>query len=314
MTGPATAVVPVEAYRQALVDVGERAPALSVVEANLPPTVASSRFAERFPPRYALVPSSDLVAAVAERARDGAPVFAGTSVAQLVDEAFPELVRSLIAPGLNVKLVGFPAVTFPPVGRPLRAVRDDLAAMRALPKMTVVAPADAPTLRAATVALGEREGPAYLRLPPPDADAVGDTGFAIGRARELRAGSDLAIVAVGPMLSRALAVADELSRVGISVRVLDVASIRPFDAAAVLRAARDTGGILVVEAGPLATGIGTLVAAMTAENYPVPVRRLGLPDVWPERGAELPIDDYGLSLDRVRDEAWELLRLKGKIT
>ena len=212
--------------------------------------------------------------------------------------------RSLVRPRLPAKLVAFPAAA-PGPGR------DDLATMRSLPGLTVVAPADGPTTRAATVALAEREGPAYLRLPAADAPSVSDGTFAVGRAREARAGSDLAIVSLGRPLARALEVADELARVGVSVRVLDVASVKPFDEAAVLRAARDTGAILVVEDAPVGGGVGTLVAAMTAENHPVPVRRVARPDVWSDAGDEP--GDTGVSLDRIRDEAWELLRLRGRL-
>jgi transketolase len=297
----------IDAYREGLLAAGEAATSLAVVETGLPPGLASSSFAARFPARYATRPSSEFVAAVEERCRGGAVVFAGAPAAWLSEEGFPSLVRTLFLPRLPAKLVAF-AGAGPRPG----AVRDDLATMRSLPAVTVVAPADGPTTRAATVALAEREGPAYLRLPPATSATVGDGTFAVGRARELRAGSDLTIVSLGRMLGRSIEVADELARVGVSVRVLDVASVKPFDEAAVLRAARDTGAILVVEDAPVGGGVGTLVAAMTAENHPVPVRRVGLPDVWP--GADDRPDDPGVSLDRVRDEAWELLRLRGRIT
>ena len=96
--------------------------------------------------------------------------------------------------------------------------------------------------------------------------------------------------------------------------MLDFASVKPFDEPALLRAARDTGAILVLEEHSVLTGVGALVAATTSENYPVPVRRLGIPDLFPESvdpGA--PLDRYGLSAERVRDEAWELLRARGKV-
>jgi transketolase len=303
----------VEAYRGALLAAADAAPAMSVVESGLPPDVASSPFAARFPDRYVLVERSRTVAAVVDRCRRGGPVFVGAPVPSLLEEAYPELVRSLVAPRANAKMVGFPAVGSPSNPPPPAAVRNDLGAMRSLPAMTVVAPADAATVRTAIGVLAERLGPAYLRLPPPDAPSVTDGTFVLGRAHELRSGSDLAVVTLGTMVHRSLQVAEELARVGLSVRVLDAASVKPFDEAAVLRAARDTGAILVVEAAPLGTGLGTLVAAMTAENAPVPVRRLGLPDLWPGSGGSVETDEPGLSLERIRDEAFELLRVRGRI-
>jgi transketolase len=303
----------VAAYREGLLAAAVRVPTLAVVEAGLPPPVASSSFAARFPSRYVTPPEAEFVPVTVERCAAGGPVFLGAPIPWVLEGAYPSLVRSLVFPRRNVKLVGFPADAFPAGKGGPPSVRDDLGTMRALPGLTVVAPADGPTVRSAILALAERAGPAYVRLPPSDAPTVTDGAFSVGRAQELRSGGDLAIVSLGPMLARALEVADELARVGISVRVLDAASVKPLDEAAVLRAARDTGAILVVEAAPLGTGLGSLVAAMTAENCPVPVRRLGFPDLWPEGDAAARRDELGLSLDRVRDEAWELLRRRGRI-
>lgn len=299
---------PATAYHAGLLVSADRHPGLVVADTGLPPSFASVSFATRFPSRHLHPSEAEAISTVADGCATGGPVFLGAPISFVLGAAYPSLVRSLIRPGLNVKLVGFP------VGGLERGwVRDDLATMRALPGLTVVVPADAPTVRSATSALAERAGPAYLRLPPPDSPIVTDGRFSVGRAQELRSGGDLAIVALGPVLLRALEVADELARIGVSVRVLDAASVKPFDETAVLRAARDTGAILVVEAAPVATGVGSLVAAFTAENYPVPVRRLGYPDLWPDgdlaAGGEGPV----LYLDRVRDEAWELLRRRGRI-
>jgi len=299
---------PLLTYREGLLASADRNPALVVAEAGLPPSVASVPFANRFPSRYIASAGLEAVSAAAERCAAGGPVFLGAPISFLLEGAYPSLVRSLIVSGLNVKLVGFP-LDDPQLGW----VRDDLATMRALPGVTVVFPADGPTVRSATSVLAERVGPAYLRLPAPDAPTVTAGKFTVGQAQQLRSGGDLTIVALGPTVLRALETSDELGRVGVTVRVLDAASVKPFDEAAVLRAARETGAILVVEAAPVATGVGSLVAAFTAENYPVPVRRLGYPDVGPGQGPAARAGELGFSLDRLRDEAWELLRLRGRI-
>jgi transketolase len=190
---------------------------------------------------------------------------------------------------------------------------EDIGLMRGLPGMTVIVPADAPTTRAATFAVHDRPGPAYVRLTRENLPTVTDGSFAIGTAAELRPGTDLTIVAVGALVARGLEVAEELAAVGVSTRVLDFASVKPFDEPALLRAARDTGAILVLEEHSVLTGVGALVASTTGENYPVPVRRVGVPDVFGESGDPWALlDRYGMSLERIRDEAWELLRLRGK--
>ncbi|EQD72894.1 Transketolase central region, partial [mine drainage metagenome] len=124
--------------------------------------------------------------------------------------------------------------------------------------MTVVVPADAPTTRTATRVLHDTRGPAYLRLPRENLPVVTDGEFRLGRAPELAAGSDLTIGAVGVMVARALEVARRLGEGGISVRVLDLASVKPFDEPAILRAARETGAILVLEEHSVLTGVGAL--------------------------------------------------------
>jgi transketolase len=180
--------------------------------------------------------------------------------------------------------------------------------------MTVIVPADAPTTRAATFAVAERDGPAYVRLTRENLPTVTDGSFQIGKAAELRSGSDLTIVAVGALVARALEVAEELAKVGVSTRVLDFASVKPFDEPALLRAARETGALLVLEEHSVLTGVGALVASTTSENYPVPVRRVGVPDVFGESGEPWALlDRYGMSKERIRNEAWELLRLRGKV-
>jgi transketolase len=191
---------------------------------------------------------------------------------------------------------------------------EDIGLMRGLPGMTVLVPADAPSTRAATLAIVEFDGPCYVRLTRENLPTVTDGDLRIGRANEIRAGGDLTIIAVGAMVARALDVAEELHRIGIETRVIDLASVKPFDEKAILRAARDTGAILTMEEHTALTGIGALVASATSENYPVPVRRVGVPDLFGESGEPWTLlDHYGLSKDRALEEAFDLLRLRGKV-
>jgi transketolase len=180
--------------------------------------------------------------------------------------------------------------------------------------MTVVCPADAPTTEAAVRALHARIGPAYLRLTAERLPRVGDGTFEIGRAAELRPGSDLTIVAIGALVARALDVAEEFHRVGVEVRVLDFASVKPFDEKALLKAARETGALLTMEEHTVLTGVGALVASTTSEEYPVPVRRIGLPDLSGEAGEPSALRErFGMSKERCVEEGYELLRLRGKV-
>jgi transketolase len=301
---------PAEAFPRGLLAAAERDLTVQFVEAGNAPTAAGEAFASRFPARYVHHTGPGFAADAAERARSGGRVFAAASVADLTGELYPSIVTSIARPRARVTLVGLPS----PSGAAPRAAenRDDVQAFRGLPSTTVVVPADGPTVLSATAALAEREGTAYLRLPPPEAPAITDGAFSVGRAEELRPGGDLCVIAYGPPLALALDAAEELARVGLAVRVLDAACVKPLDEGAVLRAARDTGAILVVEDAPVSTGVGTLIAAMTAENAPVPVRRLGLPDLWDVAGGPAVPGFAGVTPERVREEAFELLRLRGR--
>ncbi|HEV2231452.1 MAG TPA: transketolase C-terminal domain-containing protein, partial [Thermoplasmata archaeon] len=203
----------------------------------------------------------------------------------------------------------------PPVGTADDlGVFDDLALMRTLPGMTVIEPADAPTARSTARALAGMEGPAYVRLAGGAQPTVTNGEIEIGRATELRPGTDLTLIAVGRLVARALAVANALGNVGVRARVLDLGCLKPFDEKSVLRAARETGALLTLEDQYISTGVGALVSAATAENCPVPVRRLGILDLdgGPAGGGVGP-ERPELSEERALHEAWELLRLKGKV-
>ncbi|HXQ93942.1 MAG TPA: transketolase C-terminal domain-containing protein [Thermoplasmata archaeon] len=304
------------AYERTVVELGSVDPAMVVIEAGPAPPSTAVRFATKFPERSFLAGSSDPspVILAAQKSEGGRAVFASGSVAQLVGPSYSALRESICRRRANVKLVALDGGLSPPSSAPFPPMLEDLGLLRGLPGMTVVVPADGPTTAAATRALASFSGPAYLRLAPGILPTVSDGTFQIGRAPTVREGSDLTIVAVGAMLRTALDVADELARVGVSVRVLDFASVKPFDVKALLRAARDTGAILTMEEHSVLTGVGALVASATAEEAPVPVRRVGVPDVLVEpSGPGDARDRLGLSKERCLEEAWVLLRARGKV-
>jgi transketolase len=315
--GPTTASLG-DAFGGALAELGERDPRLQVFDTGAAAATRTDLFGRKFPDRYFdLGPGAvTMMSRAAGAAPSGGRTVFAASVAEFAaGAAYFSVRQSLCLPGANVKLAavhGSPAVVD---GGAVGSTLEDIGLMRSLPGMTVVVPSDAPTARAATFALADRSGPAYLRLRLGALPVVTDGTFALGRAAELRAGNDLAVVAVGALVTRALELSDELARVGISTRVLDFASVKPFDEPALLRAARDTGAILVLEEHTVLTGVGALVASTTAENYPVPVRRIGIPDLFFAPGGPPDLlDRYGMTKERLRDEAWELLKSRGKVT
>jgi transketolase len=160
--------------------------------------------------------------------------------------------------------------------------------LRAVPKLTMLSPADAVSAEKATYAAAEHPGPVILRLPSMgDAHTTiytNDLAYQIGKAICVHEGSDVTILATGILVNDALTVAEELGPSGISVRVLDVHTIKPLDEEAVLRAARETGALVTVEDATILGGLGGAVAELTAERCPVFVRRVGVRDRFGDSG------------------------------
>ncbi|MHB8351650.1 MAG: transketolase C-terminal domain-containing protein [Thermoplasmata archaeon] len=239
-----------------------------------------------------------------------ADAFVLLSVEEAVGVAWEALRRAAAGPGPGPKIIAAAAEGAGPL--PL----SDLAAFVSLARTRVGVPADAAGAAASVRAAAESDGPVYLRVPSTPGAPIGTGLFGFGRAPELRGGADLTVIGVGPPLALALGLADRLHAVGLEVRVLDGASVKPLDTPSVLRAARETGAILTVEAHHALTGAGALVAAVTAASYPVPVRRIGLPDLDGGPGTAVGADRlaaYGLTEGRLDEEAFELLRARGKV-
>ncbi len=305
-----------DAYGQTLVELGERDPNLVALDADLSGSTRTVLFGRKFPERFfnvgVMEPSMMTIAS--GLALGGRTVFASTFAVFAAGQAYNAVRQSICYNRANVKIVATHGGLLVGADGGTHQIIEDIGLMQGLPGMTVIVPADAPTTRAAVRAVAERSGPAYLRLTRENLPVVTDGTFRLGTAAELRAGNDLTIIAVGALVARALEVAEELGEVGISTRVLDLASVKPFDAPTVLRAARETGAILVLEEHTVVTGVGALVASVTSENYPVPVHRVGVPDVFGESGEPWALlDRFGLSKERIRSEAWELLRIRGKV-
>ncbi len=305
-----------DAYGQTLVEIGRSDPGVVVLDADLSGSTRTALFGKQFPDRFFNVGVMEptMMTMAAGLALGGRTVYASTFAIFAAGQAYNAVRQSICYNHANVKIVATHGGLLVGGDGGTHQMLEDVGLMRGLPGMSVIVPADGPTTRAATRAVAEFDGPAYIRLTRENLPTVTDGTFALGRAGELRGGSDLTLIAVGALVARALEVAEELHKVGVEARVLDFASIKPFDEKALLRAARDTGAILTLEEHTVLTGLGALVASTTSETYPVPIRRLGVPDVFGESGEPWALlDRFGLSKERALEEAWELLRMRGKV-
>jgi len=210
----------------------------------------------------------------------------------------------------NIKLVGVSSgLAYGALG-PTHHSIEDLAWTRAIANLTIIVPADPIETAQAVRAAYETDGPIFLRtsrMPVPVVHPP-DYRFRIGRAAMLRDGRDLTIIANGVMVSRAVEAAELLDSVGISARVLNMATLSPLDSDAILDAARATGGIVTVEEHTVRGGLGGAVAETVVTEHPVPMRILGVPGVFAPTGSpEYLLEHFGLTADGIRAAAIDLL-------
>lgn len=248
------------------------------------------------------IAEQDMVGTASGLALGGMIPFASTYGVFLAGRAWDQIRTTVCYNNLNVKLAGAHAgISVGPDGATHQAL-EDVSLMRVLPNMTVVVPCDAVETEKATLALAEREGPCYIRFGREAVPVITDedSPFEIGKANVLRDGKDAVLFANGAMVYEGLETAKRLSGEGIDLMVVNLHTVKPLDQEAVLAAARKTGRVITAEEHQAAGGMGSAVAECLAQNYPVPMRILGMQDGFGESGApdEL-IKRYGFSSDAI---------------
>ncbi|HHY33702.1 MAG TPA: transketolase family protein [Firmicutes bacterium] len=304
------------AYGKALVKLGEMNPDVVVLDADLAKSTKTDEFAARFPERFfdMGIAEADMMGTAAGFAASGKIPFASTFAVFAAGRAFDQVRQVIGYPGLNVKIgATHGGITVGEDGASHQSV-EDVALMRAIPGMTVVVPADAVETEKAVFAAARHKGPVYIRLGRSGVPVVfgEDYEFEIGKAALLRDGSDATIIACGVMVSFALEAASRLAESkGLSVRVLNMATVKPADAEAVVAAARETGAIVTAEEHSVIGGLGSAVCEITAERFPVPVERVGVKDVFGQSGtSEELLKAYGLLPENIVEAALKAIERK----
>ena len=243
----------------------------------------------------------------------GKIVFASTFAIFATGRAFEQIRNSIAYPKLNVKIAASHAgLTVGGDGATHQAVVD-LSIMRSLPNMVVIAPADGVEAEKAVEAAAQYEGPVYIRLGRSAVPVIygEEHVFKIGEASQLREGQDVTIIACGIMVEESLKAADELVGEGLSVRVINMGTIKPLDEEAVIRAARETGAIVTVEEHSIIGGLGSAVAEVLVENAPAPLERVGVKDTFGESGEPKELlEKYGLTVKDIKEAVYKVLKRK----
>jgi transketolase len=290
-----------KAYGEALVKLGHDNPDVVALSADVSNSDFSFMFAEAFPDRFFNVGIAEqsLVDVAVGLAYSGKIPFANTFAFLFATRAL-EMVRTHLCYGeANVKLMGAYAGVSDSFDGPTHHAITDLAILRSLPNMTIVVPSDPVAVAKLLPQVAEWQGAVYVRLNRNEVPVLFDDTYAprIGKAVTLRQGNDVAIIACGLMLSRALEARRILEQEGIQAMVVEMHTIKPLDMEAVEQAARQTGALVTAEEHSIIGGLGGAVAEALSDCYPVPLKRVGLADRFAETGPyDMLLDHYGMSV------------------
>ncbi len=306
-----------DAYGKALVELGSLHDDIVVLDADLSKSTKTINFAKKFPERFfnAGIAEQNMMGMAAGLAAAGKVVFASSFAIFATGRAFEQVRNSIAYANLNVRICAtHSGITVGEDGGSHQSV-EDITLMRSIPNLTVIVPADGVSTRKALFKLYEHNGPAYLRLGRPALPLIykDNLDFQIGQGIQLREGQDAAIIACGAMVALGLQAAEILEAEGIQVTVIDMHSIKPLDKDLIIRSAQQTGALLTAEEHTIIGGLGSAVCEVVSENYPVPVIRMGINDVFGQSGTpdEL-MQHYGLTVEKIVQNIHILLKKKKK--
>lgn len=303
-----------DAYAKALEDMAEKDGRVSVVINDSLSSAKMKNFKAKFPDRFINVGIAEQnMVGVGNGLENGGmiPYLCGASCF-LTARAMEQVKVDLAYSNANVRICGMSSgMAYGQLG-PTHHSIEDLAWMRVLPNMTIVVPAD-PIETAAVMQYSlQHTGPMFIRISRIPVRTIhnDDYKFTLGRAVTLREGGDITLIANGVLVSRALDAAEALSQIGIQARVLNMSTVKPLDRETIVKAARETRGIVTAEESFAAGGLGGAVAEVLAVEHPARMRMLGIPDVFAPTGtAEFLLDHFKLSAAGITGAALELARI-----
>ena len=305
------------AYGEALVELAEKYPELVVFDADLAGATMTKGLAAKYPDRFfdMGIAECNMTGVAAGMAACGFKPFTNTFAIFASGRAWEQVRNSVAYPRLNVKIVGSHGGLSVGEDGATHQCIEDFALMRVIPGMKVVCPCDGHEMKLAVEALLNYDGPAYLRLGRAAVDTVTDEipgyKFELDKGVTLADGGDVTVIATGMMVQVALQARETMAKEGVSVRVIDMHTVKPLDSELVLKAAKETGCIVTSEEHSIVGGLGGAVAEFVSENCPVPVVRHGVNDEFGRSGkAAEVLEAYGLTADGLCGRVREALAKK----
>jgi len=305
-----------EAYGQALAEFGEIYKNIVVLDADLSKSTRTEIFKKKFPERFFNIgiAEQDLMATAAGFATCGKIPFASTFAVFAAGRAYDQVRNSIGYPHLNVKIGASHAGVSIGEDGASHQMLEDIALMRVIPGMVVLSPADATSTYECVRLAIEHEGPVYIRLGRLGVEEIykkGELKLTLGKGIVLQKGKDVGILATGLMVHEAIKAAKMLQDEGVSVYLVDMPCIKPIDVDLILDVAKITACIVTAEEHNILGGFGSAVSEVLAQNYPVPVKMVGVNDEFGRSGKpEDVLKYYKLTAEEIVNKAKEVMKMK----
>ena len=289
-----------ESYGNALKELGAEYPNLVVLDADLAAATKTGVFKKAFPDRHidCGIAESNMVGIAAGLATCGKIPFVSSFAMFAAGRAFEQVRNSVGYPHLNVKIGATHAGISVGEDGASHQCNEDIALMRTIPGMVVMCPADDIEAKACVMAAAKYEGPVYMRFGRAACPVINDRPdykFEIGKGTVVREGKDVTIVATGICVGNALEAAEMLEKDGVSAEVINICTIKPLDEELILASAKKTGKVVTAEEHSVIGGLGSAVCDALSAKYPVPVKKIGMQDIFGESGsASALIEKYQL--------------------
>lgn len=294
-----------ESFGMAVSELAKTNKDIVVLDADLAAATKTSIFQKAFPDRFVDcgIAECNMMGVAAGLAACGKIPFAASFAMFSTGRAFEQVRNSIGYPKLNVKIIGSHAGISVGEDGATHQCCEDIALMKTIPGMVVLNPADHYEMVEAVKAAAEHQGPVYIRLGRLAIDSFNDPDnykFEIGKGITLHEGGDITVIATGLVVSEALAAVRELETQGIQARLINIHTIKPIDRDIIIKAAKETGRIVTVEEHNVIGGLGDSVCAVTSEECPVPVTKIGVNDCFGHSGpAKELLKEFGLCSENI---------------
>ena len=302
-------------YGAALAELGAKRDDFVVLDADLAAATQTGMFKKAFPDRFydCGIAEQNMIGIAAGIAATGKKVICSSFAMFAAGRAYEQVRNSVGYPKLNVVIGATHAGISVGEDGATHQCNEDIALMRTIPGMTIINPADETEAKLAVEAALDHNGPVYMRFGRLAVPVIfgDDYKFEIGKGVELKDGTDVTILATGLMVNEALEAYELLKAEGISARIINIHTIKPLDKDIVIKAAKETGAIVTAEEHSIIGGLGSAVSELLCEEYPVPVVKLGVNDVYGHSGpAPKLLDEFGLRAVNIVEKAKKAISMK----